>query len=332
MSHQIATRAGIYSFAFTGDRAAIWHGHGQQMADGASLDEWLRASGMNFEVLAAPVEYAIGDCNDLHRMPDRQVLYRSDDATALAVVSDSFKVVQPRQLEEFIFSLFESVNLKPDTAGVLFDGRRFFATAKIDGDLDVGGGDTINGHILAATAVDGTMATEIRNVATRVVCNNTLTVAMNEKGKRGFKVSHRSVVDFEVARKALGLAVQGAESEFARLLGQATRLSQFTMTRDRADGFVTSLLSGASTDAKVQAQVKESMGYRKILSLFGGDAIGADMDTARGTAWGLLNAVTEYADHHVRARSDAHRMDSALFGPGDALKADAFQQLVQLTA
>ena len=58
-----------------------------------------------------------------------------------------------------------------------------------------------------------------------------------------------------------------------------------------------------------------------------GEGRGAGVDGVKGTAWGFLNAVTEYADHHARATSDDNRKASAWFGPGDALKAKAAELL-----
>lgn len=56
------------------------------------------------------------------------------------------------------------------------------------------------------------------------------------------------------------------------------------------------------------------------------------MESARGTAWGLLNAVTEYVDHERRARSSEYRMDSAWFGQGAVIKQKALDVALQLVA
>lgn len=59
---------------------------------------------------------------------------------------------------------------------------------------------------------------------------------------------------------------------------------------------------------------------RKVQSLYEGEGRGATLESAQGTAWGLLNAVTEYVDHERRARNNEYRMDSAWFGQGALLK------------
>ena len=59
------------------------------------------------------------------------------------------------------------------------------------------------------------------------------------------------------------------------------------------------------------------------MGLFSGAGKGAMLDTARGTAWGWLNAVTDYVDHDARARSDEHRAVASLWGSGETLKGKA---------
>jgi hypothetical protein len=71
---------------------------------------------------------------------------------------------------------------------------------------------------------------------------------------------------------------------------------------------------------------------KRVQELYDGAGKGATLDSAAGTAWGLLNAVTEYVDHERRARSTDYRLDSAWFGQGAALKARALDHAMQLVA
>ena len=69
-----------------------------------------------------------------------------------------------------------------------------------------------------------------------------------------------------------------------------------------------------------------------VRSLFEGGGRGAQMASSRGTAWGLLNSVTEYVDHYRRARSDDHRRDAAWFGQGAQIKQRAWDEVMKLVA
>lgn len=71
---------------------------------------------------------------------------------------------------------------------------------------------------------------------------------------------------------------------------------------------------------------------KKVQALYDGAGRGAELTAAKGTAWGLLNAVTEFVDHERRARSQEYRLDSAWFGQGASLKQRALDQALQLAA
>lgn len=70
----------------------------------------------------------------------------------------------------------------------------------------------------------------------------------------------------------------------------------------------------------------------KILSLYEGRGRGAELEAAKGTAWGLLNSVTEYVDHERRARSNEYRMDTAWLGQGATIKQRALDSARRLVA
>jgi hypothetical protein len=80
--------------------------------------------------------------------------------------------------------------------------------------------------------------------------------------------------------------------------------------------------------ASSEAADRAPRGEADILRLFRGDAIGSDIPGVKGTAYAMLNAVTEYVDHHATAKTDSHRMASAWLNGGDDLKTTAFEQLL----
>ena len=71
---------------------------------------------------------------------------------------------------------------------------------------------------------------------------------------------------------------------------------------------------------------------KKVQAMYEGQGHGSELASASGTAWGLLNAVTEFVDHERRARSQEYRLDSAWFGQGAALKQSALDYALQLAA
>jgi phage/plasmid-like protein (TIGR03299 family) len=249
----------------------------------------------------------------LKKLDDKVVLFRNDTGAALGVVSDSYKVVQPAQVLEFFREWADKGGVTIESAGVLFGGKRYFATAKLGDAVSLDGGrDKVVPYALLSTSADGSLATECRWTTVRTVCNNTLTMA--RKGASAFKVSHRSVFNPDDARAA----VESAHQEFGAFMQMARDLAGIKVGVKDAEDLTVQLLTKSS-----EAVARESAAFEKIMALFNGQGKGSGLETAHDTAWGWLNSVTEYADHHVRARTDENRQAAALWGAGDALKVKA---------
>ena len=317
MAHQIAITNGIAQYAST---QREWHGLGQLMPIGATVEEWQKQAGMDYAIKRGVVRYATERLDEstaaignLKKLDDKVVLFRNDTGAALGVVSDSYKVVQPADVLEFFREWADKGGVTIESAGVLFGGKRYFATAKLAEAVSVDGGrDKIVPYALLSTSADGSLATECRWTTVRTVCNNTLSIAL--KGKSAFKVSHRSVFVPDDARAA----VEAANEEFSSFMDMSRTLAKVKMEQDIAEAMTVKLLMKSSEEV-----TRESAAFGKIMALFNGEGKGSNFETAHDTAWGWLNAVTEYADHHVRARTDENRKASALWGAGDALKQKA---------
>jgi len=317
MAHQLDTisRATV-SYAST---QREWHGLGQLMPVGQTVEQWQKAANMDYAIKRGRVRYSTSHlqadtlASDLHAVDDKVVLFRNDTGAPLGVVSDSYKVVQPAEVLEFFREWADKGGVTIESAGVLFGGRRYFATAKLADAVSVDGGrDKVVPYALLSTSADGSLATECRWTTVRTVCNNTLSMAL--KGKSAFKVSHRSVFVADDARDA----IEAANEEFGSFMTMARDLAKIKIDADKAEDMTVKLLTKSS-----EAVARESAAFDRIMALFNGEAKGSDIVTAHDTAWGWLNAVTEYADHHIRARTDENRKASALWGPGDALKQKA---------
>ena len=209
MAHAITQRAnGFNEMAYVGNKP--WHGLGQELREGATIEEWVVAAGMDWKVQRSKVRYATGagqGAADFAEWPDFHVLMRSDTKAPLGLVSDGFKVVQPHATLEFFRDLVEVAGFKLETAGTLHGGRKFWALASIGAEDRIVGRDLVKGKLMLATACDGTMNTIAKNVAERVVCANTLAIALGERGAPEVRVSHRSTFDAAAVKAQLGVAV-----------------------------------------------------------------------------------------------------------------------------
>jgi phage/plasmid-like protein (TIGR03299 family) len=320
MSHELTITNGVAEMAYAGETP--WHGLGQSVARGSSLETWAKAGGMQWQIESSPVQYQANfkGLKTTIKMPDQKVLYRSDSLAALGVVGSKFNVVQPAQVLEFFRNLTEKQGFQIETVGTLFGGRRFWALAHIGEGCEIVPGDKIGGYLLLCTGADGTLATTARFTTVRVVCNNTLSMAQSEAG--GVRTTHRSVFDPTHTQARLGLA----HEEFDAFKANMKRLADKNVSLARAERLAFDLLKPANIDVsnlKSIEKVSDSRAFRSVLALFEGGGQGSTLDGVTGTAWGFVNAVTEYVDHTSRATSVDNRLNSAWFGAGDALKTKA---------
>ena len=317
MAHNLSIFNGVAEMAYNGERP--WHGLGQSVSDGASIEQWLQEARMEWEIKQSPVHFMNGS---LHTFPQHQVLYRSDSNAPLSVVSDRYKVVQPREMLEFFRSLVENEGFTIETVGSLKGGRRIWALAETHIADEVGSGDKIKAYLLLITSCDGSLATTAKFVSTRVVCWNTQGVALGENGLE-VKVRHNTVFDPNVVKGKMGLIGRKAFGDF---MENMRGLSKAKISMLDAGRIIGSLLPTPAGEKSVE----EGKGFKTIMGLFQGNALGHSLPGVSGTAWGLLNAVTEYTDHHIRARNPENRLDSSWFGVGSNLKAATEELLLTM--
>lgn len=315
----------VETMAHAGEKP--WHGLGNKLTTLQPIDVWKRQAGMDWQIEESEVRYITGSqtVGAIHSFPEQKVLYRSDTKRPLAVVSKRFQVVQPEEVLEFYRDLTEYSGFELETAGVLKEGRKFWALARTGQTTTLKGKDQINGYLLLATACDGSLATTAQFTSVRVVCNNTLQIALGDN-RGAVKVPHRSEFNADAVKQQLGITV----APWARFVAQMKDLAACPVDPDSVDGLLRRVLVYPGQAGK--APVVNEQAVRSVRALYDGGGRGAQLASSRGTAWGLLNSVTEYVDHHRRARSDDHRREAAWFGQGAQFKQRAWDELIQLTA
>jgi phage/plasmid-like protein (TIGR03299 family) len=319
MAHQLENMAFV--------NEVPWHGIGNQLTAKQPIEVWAKQAGMAFDIKEAPVRYmteSIGSLGAIMSFPEQKVLYRSDTNAALSVVSSRYHVVQPREILEFYRDLTEISGFELETAGVLKEGRKVWALAKTNHTSVLKGNDVVNAYLLLATACDGTLATTAQFTSIRVVCNNTLAIALNNNAG-AVKVPHNTSFDPRAVKKQLGISVSTWDGFMYRM----KTLSERKVKSHEAMNFFLRVL--ADTD-NVSGGLSNERAIKKVQALYDGQGKGAELASSKSTAFGLLNAVTEYVDHERRARSTDYRLDSAWFGQGAALKQKALDQALQMVA
>ena len=308
MAHEITQRAdGFNEMAFVGETP--WHGLGQEIDENSSIEEWQKAAGMDWTINSSPVKFDAEGNDQLYS--GQNVLYRSDTHLPLSVVSNRYKAVQPVEVLEFFRDLIDENGFKINTAGTLRGGKRMWALAETGKFGEVCKGDGVGGFLLLSTSCDRTLATTARFTTVRVVCNNTLTMAVNDKSNC-VSFSHIQQFDHEKVKEKLGTAV----ASFGSFMDMAKVLQKQKLRQAQAQQFVADLIT--PLNQVKDSPIEENRAYKKIMALFDSEAKGQEL--VGYSKWGMLNAVTEYVDHHNPSRNNDARLDSAWFGTGDRLK------------
>ncbi|GAU02168.1 phage/plasmid-like protein TIGR03299 [Burkholderia stabilis] len=235
---------------------------------------------MDWRIEEAEVRFvAAGGRNlgSIHAFPEQKVLYRSDTKAPLSVVSARYQVVQPEEILEFYRDLTEIGGFQLETAGVLKEGRKLWALAKTGHSGTLKGRDQVNGYLLLATACDGTLATTAQFTSIRVVCNNTLQIALGNSAG-AIKVSHRSQFDATAVKRQLGIAVSSWDSFMVRTKALAER----KITDSTAEAFLRRVLTYSTANLPDRETVAvNERAIKAVAQLYAGRGKGADLRRRR---------------------------------------------------
>ncbi len=322
MSHQID------KMAYTGETP--WHALGSRLPAKQPIEVWAKRAGMAWSICETPVRFQPGqaDNKSVLAFEDQKVLYRSDNHKALSVVSKRYKVVQPKAVLEFYRDLTQASGYELETAGVLKEGRKFWALARTGKETRLKGNDLVQGFLLLATSCDGTLATSATHTTVRVVCANTLACAL-DNARGAVKVPHNTVFDPQVVKAQLGIAVS---HQWTNFIYRMRELADRKVSSPEAEKFLRKVMSLPEVAVSPTERLTHARALKKIHALYEGEGRGSDLASAKGTAWGLVNAVTQFVDHERRARNPEFRLDSAWWGVGAQIKDRALSQALELVA
>ena len=342
MAHQLE------QMAYVGETP--WHGLGNQLTQNQPIEVWAQQAGMDWRIETSDVSYmAKNERGQSIIMPyeEQRVLYRSDTHAPLSVVSQRYQEVQPMEILEFYRDLTEQSGFELETAGILKGGKKFWALARTGQSTALKGKDVSHGYILLATACDGSLATTAQFTNIRVVCNNTLAIALRgQSGSAGVvKVPHSTKFDADKVKQQLGVSVRAWDEHMYEM----KQLSQRKVTQGEAAAFFDAVFNNTSMSVTDQEEniiqfyrnvanpnpTKEKAepngrAMSKAMIMFNGQGRGATLSSAKDTAYGLLCSITEFADHERRAMSTDHRLDSAWFGAGANLKQRGLEQALTM--
>jgi phage/plasmid-like protein (TIGR03299 family) len=310
-----------------------WHELGVALAQPATLEEALKVGGLNWQVGEVELMTAEDPPSLATR---RKALVRLDrppghPGRVVGVAHQGFVPIQNADAAMLFDAVFGDGRRVYHTGGYLGIGEVIWLLARIDRTLRIGRDDIVEPYALMANSHDGSTAFSIRLTTIRVVCQNTLALAMRERIGQHFRRSHQG--SFAAHAEAAREFFQATLHELDFVAQAFTHLSKQSCDDEQFEHLLEALLpeprrprNGAHNPVlqrRWERQVAEVRATRATISRLRQGGKGASLDSARGTLWGALNAVLEYVDHHRPVNGS--RVPFALLGDGMDLKVRAFR-------
>jgi len=331
MPHEIDSTTGRPAVFVTGEPA--WHKLGKVIQSAATSAEAIQLAGLNWNVEQWRLSATDPSSWRTSSVIDHVANVRTDTRAVLGVVGKGYTVFQNRDAFDFMDSLVGDKLAMFETAGALKGGRKIWMLARLPREYRAGPEDLIKPYILLVNSFDGSTALRMVPTTIRVVCQNTLNLALREAGSEGIAIRHRPSLEDRVreAREKLGIIAARFDAFDAELHAM---LDEELSGRQVARYFE-KILPAPTADMSE----REKANRAATLDSFRGNFENATntLPGVRGTAWAAYNAVSEWADHQrkVRGANDhartESRLDSNWFGSSHRIKQQAYSAALQLT-
>jgi len=311
--------AEIDSMAYQGETP--WHKIGTAV-NSMNVEDALNLTSLHMDVEKMPMFLQDGTA-----VP-RRVAIRRTDGRILSVVSNDYHVIQYREAMEVLKPACEQFGVVIETAGTLGNGDRGWVLAKMPESIEPIAGDKIQGYCLISTGHNGWTPYSARLTPVRVVCQNTLNLALKDTAFTKLvhtPSSEDKLKQVEEMITNMVTALKTSGDTFASLAAKK-------MNKQAMSNYIARCLGSVRLE---DMQPVQAARHSRILEL--ATSTGKGIEFAPNTAWAAFNAITEYVDH-VRptevkaAKTLLSANTSAVFGANAKVKAKALQLAVKLAA
>lgn len=273
-------------------REKPWHGLGTMVAEAPNSKDALRLAGLNWKVLQKPV-YTENE----ELVQGYKANVRDTDRKVLGVVTDRYKVIQNEEAFAFTDTLLGE-GVRYETAGSLQEGRRVWMLARLPKEFIIGG-ERISPYMVFSNTHDGSGAVKTALTPIRVVCNNTLNLALRT-AKRSWSMIHTGDISgkIEEAKNTLLLA-----DEYMTALGQEfENLRKIKLSEKQVLDYIKILLPMEENYSLLQKRGVEKLRADMKMRYF--DA--PDLKDVGNNGYRFVNAVSDFATHSTPRRKTAN--------------------------
>lgn len=268
-------------------REKPWHDTGVMVQEAPTSHEALRLAGLDWTVDSRPVYDEL-----IREIPGYKANVRSSDNKTLGIVTDRYKIVQNTDAFEFTDNLIGG-DVHYETAGSLQGGKRIWLLAKLPSKIIVG--DEVEPYLCFTNSHDGTGAIRACMTPVRVVCNNTLNLAL-ATAKRQWSTKH--VGDIEAKMAEARSVLEFSEEYMAAMNLHAEKLAATKVSTADMQEVLNEMFPTKEDDSECKKR-NAAKAKEEIMVCY----YAPDLENFRGTAWGAVNAISDFATHNQPRRN-----------------------------
>lgn len=320
MAHNIEIRNGQASMFYVDEPP--WHGLGKRLESPATAEEAIRAANLDWKVMKVHLYAKQGKtrlCVEGKYGIVRKDLWGKNECTVLGVVGKQYTPLQNTNAFKFFDPIVGEGAAIYHTAGVLGKGERIWILAKLPEDIRVVGDDIVNKFLLLSNSHDGTSAVQVKFTPIRVVCQNTLTMALRQGSTiRAFHLRNMPA-RLRQAENLLGIV----RTRFDNIEKTFKAMITMKIDKDRLSDYLRSVFPDP-LDPENEKAAETAQRNRLLAEYFFDQGAGNRAAGVAGTLWAAYNGVTEMIDHRKRRQTGERRLNSIWFGDSCSIKVRAF--------
>lgn len=329
MAHNLEIVDGVAQIAYAGETP--WHGLGTKVPPDLTPAQMCKAAGLDWKVEKRQNKNTlngkeiIDQSGILVRLPNGTSVKKESILTRMPNAS-AWHEYQNEQAFDFFNDFIAAGDMEMHTAGSLADGELMWVLARVkESFYVVKKKDEVQSYLLFTNPHRFGMSIDTRFTPTRVVCNNTLSLALNTASAQKVSSTHRSPFNADMVKEKLGLA--------SYKMTEYKERAQFLATKQYKNEDIVEYfkrLFPAPTPKKEEEQKRKTPEFSRAANY--SMAVlntqpGADI--APGTFWNLYNAATYYTNH-LAGKSDSSRVESLWYGGSQKKNVEALNLAVEM--
>jgi len=331
MPHAITVRPDGKEEFFAAGSTPVWHRIGQRVDRALSSRAALKMAALDWTVESRPL-FVDGTDGSTCAVATHKAIVRMDSQAILGIVGRKYQPVQNAQTFEWLDEVIGPGKAVYETAGSLHGGKIVWALVKLPGELRVANtDDVVKPYVLVCNSHDGSIAFRALNTSIRVVCQNTLTLALRNAGPDSISIRHTEYIEARLAdaQEVLGLSI-AKHREFEV---QMNRLAQVRMTKRTFGSYLDRVLGPVPQPTEQDPEPEASAARQQVTANF--DHSLQRLKGIEHSAWAAFNAVSQYVDWERPTRGaastrDERRFESMMLGAGADLKRRAWNEALKL--